>query len=112
MWETTDRELCLLATRARVRGRVVSYGRKCAARCEAHRRGLYRTPTAQERAEARAYNAAKLATGTRCVCLVPYIAPTPQGVIARGAVCQACKRTATPRAVLVSTGHAAMVGHT
>lgn len=120
-----DRDLMLLATRGAHRGRAIGYARKCAARVELYRRGLYRAPTPQETAAAREYRPARAVRfDPWCHCLAPRVTILPDGVSGpvpgRGtpggehvrAGCIACGKAATPHAVLVSTGLGGVVGRT
>ena len=112
-----DAELLTLATKSAVRGRPIGYARKCAARVELHRRGLYRAPTPQEREAARAYRPAReVKHDPWCRCLSPRVTILQDGfagpVPGRGAHtragCIACGKAATPHAVLLSTGLGAL----
>lgn len=115
---TRDADLLTLATRAKCHGRTVGYARKCAARVEAHRRGLYRAPTAQESVTAREYRPAREARyHAHCECLAPravFLAPGHVGPVPGGghAGCTVCGRIATARAVLLSTGLGPLAGRT
>ena len=122
---TSDRDLMILATRGAHKGRPIGYARKCAARVELWRRGLYRAPTPQESAAARECRPARAVRfDPWCRCLTPRVTILADGVVGpvpgRGspggehvrAGCIACGKAATPAALLISTGLAGVVGRT
>lgn len=118
---TRDAELLVLATKGTHRGRPIGYARKCAARVEAWRRGLFRKPTPQETQAAREYRPAREAKfDPWCHCLAPRVTILQEGfagpVPGRGegvrAGCIACGKAATAQAVLLSTGLGGVVGRT